>query len=124
MAITKTGNKLLGTVATGIKNFGSKAMRFAVPAMVTATAANDIMSGQRSVGGAVGDALGAYGGYELARRGMDMLNKRRRVPYLSSAAGFVVPLMASMYAGDVGGNLLKKVMPWRRTPVNFDNYLQ
>ena len=117
MALTKLGNSILQQAA-------SKAMRFAFPAMTTAVAANDIRSGERSVGGAVGDAAGGIAGFEGANALIRRYTKNMKSPKLRGALNFAVPAVATFVGADAASSLGRKLMPWRRSPVTASEYLQ
>lgn len=145
MAITKTGFNLINRIGPAIGAVGnalgkpfSYVGRFAFPAMTTAVVANDVVSGQRSIGSAVGDAAGAAAGYYGTQKAVDFISNKLRgnkpVPqspkgfskqigyYTKKAPGaalrFALPIGGAMIAGDIGSKLFNKVMPWRRSPIN------
>jgi len=124
MAITKIGKNLLSGAWSAAKAFGRKAMSYGLPALTTTMMANDIASGQSSVGQAIGENMGGLAGFYGAQKLMDAISRRRKIPYLSSLAGFAVPLIGSYYAADKAGNLLNKALPYRRSPIQSSNYLR
>ena len=123
MAITKVGANLLRGLARAGYALGAQAMRYGFPAVSTALAANDIASGQRSAGQAIGEAAGGAAGFWGMHRLTSGITGKVRLPYLGSAANFVVPALASFYAADKGSEVLGKIMPWRRSPITVGNYL-
>ena len=124
MAITKTGIAWLTPVLHGAKVLGNMALRHAFPAVTTALAANDIASGQRSVGEAIGDAAGSVAGYYGTNALMKRLTRNRKIPYVGGALNFVIPTAASIIGADKGSEILGKVAPWRRKPISSVEYLE
>ena len=118
MALTKLGNSILRQAG----QYGRKAMRFAFPAMTTAVAANDILSGERSVGGAIGDAAGGIAGFEDANALTRAYTKKLQSPKLRGALNFAVPAIAAFAGADVASSLGRKLMPWRRSPVTASEW--
>lgn len=134
MAITKTGNSLLGKVWNGAKSgakavghglstAGSFAMRYGFPMMTTTLMANDIMSGQSSVGKAIGENVGSMVGFYGLQKGISALGKRFKItPWISTPLSWIVPMIGSFQAADVGGKLGHKIIPYQRTPVYSDYF--
>ena len=126
MAITKTGASIMNS----LKRFGSKAWDvagtvsdYAFPAVTTAITANDIASGQRSVGEAVGEAAGGTAGYFGAKALTNKLTNRFNIKRGRGIINFVVPIASSMFAAGKGSEMLGKVLPMKRSPISAQTYM-
>jgi hypothetical protein len=120
MPITKTGAGLWQKA----KNAAGTLGHYAFPAVTTALAANDILSGQRSVGEAVGEAAGGAAGYYGTRALTKALTNRVKLPYVGGALNFIAPVAASFIGADKGAEWGGKVMPLRRSPMSATRYLR
>ena len=139
MALTKTGANILsrrGAIGLGfglMRAMGEGAGRvgkalgrigeYAVPATTTAFAANDVASGQRSLGEAVGEVGGGTLGYMATDRLLRRFGNRLPGGIVGGVLKFALPAVGYMSAADKGSQLMGRVMPWRRSPITAREYL-
>ncbi len=110
MPISKTGNLLIH----GLKGVGRVASKSFMPLMIGADAfgvANAVASGEQSLGEAVGESAGGWGGFALGNR---LARKIPRVKYLSPVLNVGVPMLTGMAGSIIGGKAGNAIAPWQR----------
>ncbi len=141
MAVTKLGAKLMslekralfGTdkkqpqsvpslwkrVGHGLAPVGS----FAMPAMMATTTTAEIVSGQNSLGGGLGELGGGLAGWSLGSKAIGALTKKMKPGILKGGLGLVVPLLPASLGSVLGASMGDAVLPFRRKVPTYNTWL-